>query len=67
MIFGASSSSHAQHNIAAYGGGPLPSAILEAMDAAWEVARVDTESYFRGYGANPGGIEQMLANPQARI
>jgi aflatoxin B1 aldehyde reductase len=67
IIFGASSTSHAQHNIAAYGAGPLPDSIVEAMDAAWEVARPDTESYFRGYGAVPGGIEQMLAAPQARI
>jgi hypothetical protein len=34
IIFGASSSSHAEHNIAAYGGGPLPDSIVEAMDAA---------------------------------
>ena len=37
------------------------------MDAAWEVARVDTESYFRGYGDSPGDIDKMLASPQARI
>lgn len=35
IIFGASSSSHAEHNIAAYGGGPLPDSIVEAMDAAY--------------------------------
>ena len=34
IIFGASSSSHAEHNIAAYGAGPLPDSIVEAMDAA---------------------------------
>lgn len=34
IIFGASSSSHAEQNIVAYGGGPLPNSILDAMDAA---------------------------------
>ena len=33
----------------------------------WDVARPDTESYFRGYGEAPGGIEKVLAAPQARI
>ena len=35
IIFGASSSSHAEHNIAAYGAGPLPDTIVKAMDAAY--------------------------------
>ena len=53
--------------MAAYGDGPLPDTIVDAMDAAWDVARVETESYFRGYGEEPGGIELVLAKPQARI
>ena len=57
----------AEHNVAAYGDGPLPDTIVDAMDAAWDVARVETESYFRGYGEEPGGIELVLAKPQARI
>ena len=57
----------AEHNVAAYGDGPLPDTIVDAMDAAWDVARVETESYFRGYGEEPGGIELVLAKPQARM
>ena len=63
LIFGASSLHHCESNLAACGpdAGPLPEAVVEAMDEAWVVARPDCESYFRGYGAKPGGVETFLA------
>ena len=39
----------------------MPSDQLAACERAWEAARPGCESYFRGYGAAPGGIEKFLA------
>ena len=46
IIFGASSSSHAEHNIAAYGAGPLPNSIVEAMDAAYVTSELTSPLIF---------------------
>ena len=47
IIFGASSSSHAEHNIAAYGAGPLPDTIVNAMDAAYVNSSLSPQSFKR--------------------
>eukprot|EP00931_Biecheleriopsis_adriatica_P087697 TRINITY_DN62126_c0_g1_i1.p1 TRINITY_DN62126_c0_g1~~TRINITY_DN62126_c0_g1_i1.p1 ORF type:complete len:426 (+),score=95.75 TRINITY_DN62126_c0_g1_i1:32-1309(+) len=61
IILGVSKSSHLVANLAAWQAGPLPKELVEACDAAWEAARPACEAYFRGYGAQPGGIEGFLA------
>lgn len=60
VILGVSKQAHLVANLAAWQGGPLPPAILEACNAAWEVAASASEPYFRGYGAKPGGVELFL-------
>lgn len=61
VILGVSKVSHLVANLAAWQAGPLPDDLLEACDAAWESARPACESYFRGYGEKPGGVERFLA------
>eukprot|EP00930_Biecheleria_cincta_P014187 TRINITY_DN12310_c0_g1_i1.p1 TRINITY_DN12310_c0_g1~~TRINITY_DN12310_c0_g1_i1.p1 ORF type:complete len:419 (+),score=80.60 TRINITY_DN12310_c0_g1_i1:122-1378(+) len=61
IILGVSKSTHLVANLAAWQAGPLPEEMVKACDAAWEAARPACESYFRGYGAKPGGIEGFLA------
>lgn len=60
VIFGVSRIEHLKDNITSWQRGPLPAAIVEACDAAWAAAAPAVESYFRGYGAKPGGIEGFL-------
>uniref|UniRef100_A0A7S4WC40 NADP-dependent oxidoreductase domain-containing protein n=1 Tax=Alexandrium monilatum TaxID=311494 RepID=A0A7S4WC40_9DINO len=66
IIIGVSKQNHLVANLAAWQAGPLPDHIAAACDAAWEAARPACESYFRGYGARPGGIEGFLALKAAR-
>ncbi|CAJ1349105.1 unnamed protein product [Effrenium voratum] len=61
IIIGASKNEHLVANLAAWQAGPLPKHLLEACEEAWSLARPACESYFRGYGKRPGGIEQFLA------
>lgn len=61
IILGVSKGTHLVANLAAWQAGPLPEEMVKACDAAWEAARPDCESYFRGYGAKPGGVEGFLA------
>ena len=61
IIIGASKQEHLVANLAAWQAGPLPTPLLEACEAAWTVSRSCCESYFRGYGALPGGIEAFLS------
>lgn len=48
VIFGASSMAHARANMASlFEGGPLPDAVVAALDEAWRVARPEAPTYFR--------------------
>lgn len=60
IILGASKTQHLIGNLAAWRAGPLPPTLVAACDAAWAKARPACESYFRGFGAQPGGVEQFL-------
>jgi len=60
IILGVSKNEHVVANLGAWLGGPLPAELLDACDAAWQASRPVCESYFHGYGANPGGIETFL-------
>jgi aflatoxin B1 aldehyde reductase len=48
VILGASKLSHLDENLAAVGQGPLPEAVVTAMDNAWEQVKPDCPVYFRG-------------------
>lgn len=61
IIFGVSSVEQVNANLVASAEGPLPESIVEAFERAWDISRPACESYFRGYGAIPGGIEAHLA------
>lgn len=61
VIIGVSKPEHLRTNLLAWQDGPLPAKVVEACEQAWQVARPSCESYFRGYGASPGGIETFLA------
>jgi len=61
IILGVSKSEHLVANLAAWQAGPLPSHLLDACESAWAAAQPACEAYFRGYGAQPGGIERFLA------
>jgi len=60
IILGASKTPQLITNLAAWKQGPLPPSLVEACNTAWEVAKPAAEPYFRGYGAQPGGIENFL-------
>lgn len=47
ILIGASKISQMEQNMIAAQGGPLPQSILEAIDAAWEIARPDSPVYFK--------------------
>lgn len=47
ILLGASRQEQLQQNMAAAAKGELPQSILEAMDAAWEVAKPDSPAYFK--------------------
>lgn len=66
VIMGVSKAEHLETNLAAWKAGPLPEAVLQACNMAWEVARPACEGYFRGYGAAAGGIERFLALKQGQ-
>lgn len=61
IIIGVSKESQLVRNLAAWQGGPLSPELVAACDNAWKVAKPVCESYFRGFGAQPGGIEKFLA------
>mmetsp|Transcript_90099 Transcript_90099/g.160459 ORF Transcript_90099/g.160459 Transcript_90099/m.160459 type:complete len:420 (+) Transcript_90099:33-1292(+) len=66
IILGVSKGSHLVANLSAWQAGPLSEDLVEACDAAWQAARPACESYFRGYGNQPGGIEGFLAMKRKR-
>ena len=47
ILLGASRQEQLQQNMAAAAKGELPRSILDAMDAAWEVAKPDSPAYFK--------------------
>lgn len=47
LIIGGSTVEHIQANLAAWKGGALPEAVLEAFERAWEIARPVCPKYFR--------------------
>ena len=61
IIFGVSRASQMEANLAACAEGPLPKAIVDAMDEAADIAKPAIECYFRGYGPKPGDITGHLA------
>eukprot|EP00928_Gymnodinium_smaydae_P064319 TRINITY_DN47689_c0_g1_i1.p1 TRINITY_DN47689_c0_g1~~TRINITY_DN47689_c0_g1_i1.p1 ORF type:complete len:441 (+),score=102.53 TRINITY_DN47689_c0_g1_i1:55-1377(+) len=66
VILGVSRPEQLVANLAAWHAGPLPPEVVEACDAAWQAARPACEAYFRGYGAEPGGVERFLALKRPR-
>lgn len=50
VILGVSKKEHLLKNCASQKDGPLPNAVLQAMDAAWELCRLDAPEYFRYVG-----------------
>lgn len=65
IILGVSKQMHLVANLAAWHAGPLPEGVLAACEAAWAASRPACEAYFRGYGAQPGGIERFLESKAA--
>jgi len=61
VVLGASNISHLHSNLDAWHAGPLPLSVHEACNRAWALAAPACDSYFRGYGAEAGGIEGHLA------
>lgn len=53
VILGASQIAHLEQNLDALEGGPLPEAIVAAMDAHWEACRPDCPAYERGHSKIP--------------
>lgn len=47
VIIGTSSMAHTEQNLKAVEQGPLPEHILDALNAAWEVAMVKCPPYYR--------------------
>ena len=47
ILLGASKITHMVQNMEAAKKGELPQSILEAMDAAWEIAKPDSPAYFK--------------------
>lgn len=47
ILLGASRIEQMEQNMAAAKKGPLPQTILDAMDAAWEIAKPDSPAYFK--------------------
>lgn len=53
VIIGASTQSHLEANLASVTSpDPLPDAIVEAYDAAWEIAKAAVPPYARGYSGS---------------
>ena len=63
----ASNAGQARQNIDACALGPLPQAIIDAYDAAWEAAKPVSDMYFRDYGSGPGKPGKFLQQYQARV
>ena len=47
ILLGASRIDQMEQNMAASAKGPLPQSVLEAMDAAWKIAKPDSPAYFK--------------------
>ena len=47
ILLGASRIEQMEQNIKALGMGPLPTPVLDAMDSAWQIARLDSPPYFK--------------------
>ncbi len=47
IILGASKMQHFESNLQSVAAGPLPDAIVDALDAGWELSRADCIKYFR--------------------
>ena len=47
ILLGASRQEQMTQNMAATTKGPLPQSVLDAMDAAWEIAKPDSPAYFK--------------------
>ena len=47
IILGASKLTHLEQNLEATAAGPLPAAVVQAFDYAWEICRPDCPRYFR--------------------
>ena len=47
ILLGASRQEQMAQNMAATTKGPLPQSVLDAMDAAWEIAKPDSPAYFK--------------------
>lgn len=47
VIIGTSSVAHTEQNLKAVEQGPLPEHVLDALNAAWEVAMVKCPPYYR--------------------
>jgi aflatoxin B1 aldehyde reductase len=60
IILGVSKNTHLVANLAAWQGGPLDAPLVEACEAAWQVARSACEPYFDGYGEAPGSSDAFL-------
>lgn len=50
VILGVSKTEHLIKNCAAQSDGPLPDAVVQAMDVAWELCRQDAPAYYRYVG-----------------
>eukprot|EP00929_Paragymnodinium_shiwhaense_P067950 TRINITY_DN34154_c0_g1_i1.p1 TRINITY_DN34154_c0_g1~~TRINITY_DN34154_c0_g1_i1.p1 ORF type:complete len:408 (-),score=83.50 TRINITY_DN34154_c0_g1_i1:20-1243(-) len=60
IILGISKNEHLAANLGAWHCEALPAAVVEAAESAWEAAKPACEPYFRGFGKEPGGVEQFL-------
>lgn len=64
IIFGASTLTHAQANLAVMDQGPLPQVLVDAFDEAWILARPTAFAYFRDYGSSAGTSDTFLRKYQ---
>lgn len=52
LIIGASKLNHLVQNLDTVDKGPLPDAVINAYNNAWEMCKADSSDYFRFYGSN---------------
>jgi hypothetical protein len=67
FIFGASSLEHCVANNHALGQGPLPKALVEAYDKAWQITKPIAPGYFSGYGTVAGSSDNFLRQFQEHV
>lgn len=53
ILIGASKLDHLKQNVEVLNAGPLPEAVVEAFNAAWDISKADSPEYFTLFKGNP--------------